>query len=150
MFRTMIITGAIAASTLVAPAAMAYTIGFVDTARVLTSYKGAQSAQATMAKEIQAYQQAFADRQKKIAEAHKAGKTQAEIQKLTAQYERELAPLKEKAAKLEQKLSAGVKTKVESVITSIAKRRKVDVVIDKAAVLYGGVDLTGDVIQALK
>lgn len=150
MIRSMIVTGAILASTLVAPAAMAYTIGFVDTAKVLTTYSGATAAQKKMASELQAYQKAFAERQQKIAAAHKAGKSQAEIQKLTEQYERELAPMKEKAQRLEQQLSANVKTKVESVIHTIAQRRKVDVVIDKAAVLHGGVDLTNDVIKALK
>ncbi|MFP5500935.1 MAG: OmpH family outer membrane protein [Candidatus Sericytochromatia bacterium] len=150
MFRQAIIATAVATSVLAAPAAFAYTIGYVDTAKVLTSYKGAQSAQAQMQKELQAYQTQLADRQKKIQEAQKAGKSQAELQKMMEQFEKELAPLKNKAAQLEQKLSADVKTKVEAQIKSIAQRRKVDVVIDKAAVLYGGVDLTNDVINALK
>ena len=150
MFRQAIIAAAVATSVLTAPAAFAYTIGYVDTAKVLTSYKGAQSAQAQMQKELQAYQTQLADRQKKIQEAQKAGKSQAELQKMMEQFEKELAPLKNKAAQLEQKLSADVKTKVEAQIKSIAQRKKVDVVIDKAAVLYGGVDLTNDVINALK
>ena len=150
MFRQAFIAAAVATSVLAAPAAFAYTIGYVDTAKVLTSYKGAQSAQAQMQKELQTYQTELAERQKKIQEAQKAGKSQAEIQKMMEQFEKELAPLKNKAAQLEQKLSADVKTKVEAQIKSIAQRRKVDVVIDKAAVLYGGVDLTNDVINALK
>lgn len=150
MFRSLIVSSVVAASVLVAPAAFAYTIGFVDTAKVLQTYKGAQSAQAQMQKELQAYQTAFVDRQKKIQEAQKAGKSQAELQKLTEQYEKELAPLKQKAATLEQRLSKDVKTKIEAKINTIAKTRKVDVVVDKAVVLYGGVDLTNDVIKALQ
>lgn len=150
MFRSMIISAAVATSVLAAPAAFAYTIGYVDTARVLQSYKGAKSAQAQMQKELQQYQAAFVDRQKKIQEAQKAGKSQAELQKLTEQYEKELAPLKAKAANLEQRLSKDVKSKIEAKINTIAKNRKCDVVVDKAVVLYGGVDLTTDVINALQ
>jgi outer membrane protein len=150
MFRSALVAAAVAVSTLSANAAFAYTIGYVDTQKVLMSYQGARSAQAEMQKELQQYQQEFAARQKKIAEAQKAGKSQAELQKMTAQYEQELAPLKQRAQSLEAKLSANVKTKVEAQITQIAKRRHVDVVIDKAAVLYGGVDLTPDVLNALK
>lgn len=150
MFRQAIIAAAVATSVLAAPAAFAYTIGYVDTAKVLTTYKGAQSAQAQMQKELQTYQKELAERQQKIQEAQKAGKSQAEIQQMMAQFEKELAPLKNKAAQLEQRLSADVKGKVEAKIKAIAQRRKVDVVVDKAAILYGGVDLTNDVINALK
>jgi outer membrane protein len=150
MFNKLIISSAVAASVLAAPAAFAYTIGYVDTAKVLASYKGAKTAQAQMQQEMAEYQKAFTDRQKKIQEAQKAGKSQAELQKMTAQYEQELAPLKQKAANLEQRLSADVKTKIEAKINTIAKNRKCDVVVDKAVVLYGGVDLTTDVINSLK
>ena len=150
MFNKLIVSSVVAASVLVAPAAFAYTIGYVDTAKVLQSYKGAQSAQKQMQEEMAEYQKAFLDRQKKIQEAQKAGKSAAELQKLTEQYEKELAPLKQKAASLEQRLSKDVKTKIEAKINTIAKNRKVDVVVDKAVILYGGVDLTTDVINSLR
>ena len=140
----------IAATLLAAPSALAMTIGYVDTAHVLVSYKGAKSAQAQMQKQLMQYQNEFAKRQKKIAAAQKAGKSAAEIEKMTEKYEAELAPLKAKAQQLEESLSGSVKGKIESKITMIAKKRHVDLVLDKAAVLYGGVDLTNDVIQALK
>ena len=138
------------AAVLTATPALAQTIGYVDTAKVLLSYQGARSAQGQMQKELLAYQQEFAERQKKIAEAQKAGKPQAEIQKMTEQFEKELQPLKAKAMSLEAKLSTDVKGKIERVIHAIAARRKVDIVLDKAAVLHGGVDLTDDVIKGLK
>lgn len=150
MFRSMMIASAVLASVLVAPAAFAQTIGYVDTARVLVSYKGAQSASAQVQKELAALQKEFAERQKKIADAQKSGKSQAELQKLIEQYEKELIPLKERAAKLDQRLSADVRTKIISQIQAIAKKRKVDLVLDKGAVYYGGVDLTDDVIKSLK
>lgn len=148
----LIAAAGIIAATVLAPAAPAFaqTIGYVDTAKVLLSYQGARAAQGQMQQELVAYQKAFAERQQKIAAAQKAGKPQAEIQKMTEQFEKELAPLKQKAMSLEQKLSASVKTKIEAVIHRVAARRKVDLVLDKAAVLHGGVDLTADVVKALK
>lgn len=150
MFRSLIVSSVVAASVLAAPAAFAYTIGYVDTAKVLQTYKGAKTAQAQMQKELQEYQAAFVDRQKKIQEAQKAGKSQAELKEMTEKFEKELAPLKEKATNLEQRLSKDVKSKIEAKINAIAKNKKVDVVVDKAVVLYGGVDLTNDVIKALQ
>lgn len=149
--RRFIAAATIATAIVLAPAgpALALTIGYVDTAKVLVSYQGARAAQGQMQKELVAYQKAFAERQMKIAEAQKAGKPQAEIQKMTEQFEKELAPLKQKAMSLEQKLSGTVKAKIEGVIHRIAKQRKVDIVLDKAAVLHGGVDITADVIKAL-
>ncbi|MEB3284030.1 MAG: OmpH family outer membrane protein [Candidatus Sericytochromatia bacterium] len=130
--------------------AWAHTVGYVDTAKVLTSYKAARDAQGKMQVELTKYQQAFAERQKKIAEAQKAGKTQEELQKMTQAFELELKPLKDKAMNLEAKLAADVKTKIEAVIKTVAAKRKVDLVLDKAAVLHGGVDLTSDVVKQLK
>lgn len=150
MFRKAATTAAVLTAVLTAAPAFATTIGYVDTAKVLLSYSGAKNAQGQMARELQAYQKAFMERQKKIAEAQKSGKSAAEIQKMTAQYEQELAPLKNRAQGLEQRLSADVKTKIESKIQSIAKARHLDLVLDKAACLYGGIDITDDVIRALK
>lgn len=150
--RRLIAAAGIIAATVIAPAAPAFalTIGYVDTAKVLLSYQGARAAQGQMQAELANYQKEFVERQKKIAEAQKAGKPQAEIQKMTEQFEKELAPLKQKAMGLEQKLSATVKTKIEGVIHRIAAQRKCDIVLDKAAVLHGGIDITADVIKALK
>lgn len=150
MFRQAFVAAAITAAVTAAAPAFAYTIGYVDTGKILMQYKGATSARSQMQHQLQQYQSEFAKRQKKIAEAQKAGKSPAEIQKMTEQYERELAPYKSRAQNLEQSLSADIKTKVEAKISAIAKRRGVDVVVDKAAVLYGGVDLTGDVLSALR
>lgn len=150
MFRTTTTAAAILAAVLLTSPAYAMTIGYVDTARVLLSYSGAKNAQGQMAKEMQTYQHEFMIRQKKIAEAQKAGKSNAELQKMTEAYEKELAPLKNRAQGLEQRLSADVKTKIEGKIQAIAKAHHLDLVLDKAACLYGGVDITDDVIRALK
>ena len=130
--------------------AWAMSVGYVDTARLLTSYQGARSAQAEMQKELMAYQQAFQDRQRKVAEAQKAGKPATELQQMTEKFEKELAPLKARAAKLEQRLSGDVKRQVEAKIQFIAKAKKLDLVLDKAACLYGGQDITDEVIRALR
>ncbi|MEB3330671.1 MAG: OmpH family outer membrane protein [Candidatus Sericytochromatia bacterium] len=136
-------------ATTAAPAA-AMAVGYVDTAKVLLSYKGARSAQGKMQAELLKYQQAFTERQRKIAEAQQAGKSQAEIQKMTEAFEKELQPLKAKAMNLEAQLSGDVKKKIEGVIHTVARRRSLDLVLDKAAVLHGGTDITQDVVKALQ
>ncbi|MEB3196704.1 MAG: OmpH family outer membrane protein [Candidatus Sericytochromatia bacterium] len=147
---TLIALASAACSLGFAPAASALTIGYVDTAKVLLSYRGARDAQGKMQAELVKYQQAFGERQKKIAEAQKSGKTPSELQKMTEEFERELKPLKDKAMSLEARLSGDVKTRIEAVIHRVAAERKLDLVLDKAAVLHGGVDITPEVIKGLK
>jgi outer membrane protein len=129
--------------------AVAMSVGYVDTAKVLLSYQGARSAQGKMQAELLKYQQAFTERQRKIAEAQQAGKSQAEIQKMTEAFEKELQPLKAKAMNLEAQLSGDVKKRIEGVIHRVAQQRNLDLVLDKAAVLHGGIDITADVVKAL-
>jgi len=145
--------GLVAAAGLLAGAAdpaAAMAVGYVDTAKVLQSYAGARSAQGKMQAEVLKYQQAFTERQRKIAEAQQAGKTPAEIQKMTEAFERELQPLKAKTMTLEAQLSGDVKKKIEGVIHAVAQKRNLDMVLDKAVVLHGGVDITDDVVKALR
>lgn len=133
-----------------AQAASAYTVGYVDTAKILLQMPGAQTARQQMQAELIEYQKAFADRQRRIAEATQAKKPEAEIRRMTEQFEKELAPLKAKAQGLEMRLSGQVKTKVEAAIQAIARARRLDVVLDKAAVLYGGVDITNEVLTRVR
>ncbi|PIE55361.1 MAG: HlpA protein [Dethiosulfovibrio peptidovorans] len=60
------------------------------------------------------------------------------------------ATKKQEAAMEEQKLMAPLFKEINLAIRTVAKAKKVTVVLDKAQVFYGGIDLTDDVIQQLK
>ncbi|HEY9855157.1 MAG TPA: OmpH family outer membrane protein [Stenomitos sp.] len=138
----------LAGPSMAAPAAPG-AIGYVDTQKVFQGYKEAQSAQSRFRKEAQDYQQDLADAQKKLEEARKAGKSEAEINKMQKKYEDDLKPKKARVEALDRELSGKIKKQIESVIGQVAKSRGVATVVDKQVILYGGTDLTDDVLSRL-
>jgi outer membrane protein len=139
---------AVAATLLMAPQALAYTVGYVDTARLFREAKSIKQAQASVQREQQRLQKEFEARQQKLESARKT-KKDADIQKLQAQYTKELGAMRDRMQRLDASLSQKVKKQVEASIRGIAARRKLDMVLDKQVVYYGGLDITSDVIRSL-
>ncbi len=111
-------------------------IGIIDKQKVLTNHPK------------------FAEVQKKIRNAYQSKKAEAEKavknvkdnkkrQQIIAQKEREFF-------QIQQKLMKPIISDIELAMRKVAKRLKLSVVLDKAVVLYGGRDITQDVIQELK
>jgi len=138
----------LAGPSMAAPAAPG-AIGYVDTQKVFQGYKEAQSAQSRFRKEAQDYQQELADAQKKLEDARKAGKSDAEINKMQKKYEDELKPKKSRVEALDRELSGKIKKQIESVIAQVAKSKGIPTVVDKQVILYGGTDITSDVLARL-
>lgn len=132
-----------------ASAAAPGALGFVDTQKVFQSYKGAQSAQDRFRKEAQDYQEELVGAQRKLEEARKAGKSSDEVAKMQKKFEDELKPKKAKVEALDRELSGKIKKQIEAAIAQVAKAKAVPTVVDKAVVLYGGTDLTDDVLKQL-
>ena len=130
--------------------AAAPSLGFVDTAQVFNSYGEAKRAQDQFRQKAEDYQQALAKRQKQIEDARKAGKSDAEIQAMMKDAEHDLMPQKKAVEELDRKLSTQIKVKIEKAIAAAAKAKGVSAVVDKQVILYGGTDLTSDVVKRLK
>ncbi len=145
----MMLAAAVVAGPTAAQAQGAGSIGYVDTQKVFQGYKDAQTAQNRFRKEAQAYQEDLAEAQKKLEEARKAGKSEAEINKMQKQYEDQLKPKKSRVEALDRELSGKIKKQIESVIGQVAKSKNIPTVVDKQVILYGGVDLTNDVLNRL-
>lgn len=140
----MLGAGALSLPALAAPA-----LGYVDVQKVFAQYKEAQSSQAEFQQRAEKYQQELAARNKELEAAQKAGKSKAEIAKMTRKFEAELRPQKAAIEAMDRNLSGKIKGRIEAAIARVASQHKIPVVIDKQAVLYGGYDLTGDVLKAL-
>lgn len=130
--------------------AQSSSFGYVDTAKVFSSYTEAKKAQDQFRKKAEDYQEELAERQKQIEAARKAGKSDAEIQKMMKDAEEDLMPKKKAVEELDKKLSTQIKGKIESAIAAAAKARGISAVVDKQVILYGGTDLTNDVVKRLK
>ncbi len=130
--------------------AAAPSLGFVDTAQVFNSYPEAKRAQDQFRKKAENYQEELAKRQKQIEDARKAGKSDSEIQKMMKDAEQDLMPQKKAVEELDRKLSTQIKGKIEKAIAASAKAKGISAVVDKQVILYGGTDLTSDVVKRLK
>lgn len=125
-------------------------VGFVDSEKVLASYKPAKDVNDELTTLRKTSEDAL---KKKIQDKYGSGdpaalpqESQMEIQKMIeeadAQYQADMEKLKnEKWAPIVEAVNATIK--------KVADEQKVQVVIDKAAIIYGGVDLSDAVIKAL-
>lgn len=130
-------------------AAPAANLGFVDAQKVFQNYKAAQEAQGRFRREAQAYQDELAADQRKLEEARRQGKSNEDLAKMQKKFEEELKPKKSKVEGLDRELSGKIKKQIEVVIAEVAKAKNVPTVVDKQVILYGGIDLTDDVVRRL-
>lgn len=84
--------------------------------------------------------------QKKQAEA------KAAIEKATDDKEKQkiFSTKRQEAAMQEQKLMQPLFKDIDLAIRTVAKTKGITIVLDKAQVFFGGIDITEDVIQNLK
>jgi outer membrane protein len=131
------------------PALAASTLAKVDTKRLFEQYKEAQSSQSEFKRKAEAYQREFMEKNRQLQEAQKAGKDKAELEKLTRKFEAELKPKKDAVEALDRELSARLKKVIERAIQDVARSKGFAVVVDKQVVLFGGDDITDDVLKKL-
>lgn len=121
----------------------------VDTKRLFEQYKEAQMSQSEFKRKAEAYQKEFLEKNKLLQDAQKNGKSKADLEKMTKKFETELKPKKEAVEALDKELSGRLKKKIETTIQDVAKAKGYAVVVDKQVVLYGGDDITDDVLKKL-
>lgn len=110
-------------------------IGVVDYRQVMSQHPGLEAANSQMQQEVTAAQ---ADFEAKAAEMNDEQKA--------AYYQQTQQRLSQKQADLIEPLNK----QVETAVKAVAEAKGLSVVIDKSAVVYGGQDITQDVIKKLK
>ncbi len=112
------------------------TIGIIDPQKVLFQHPKFKQTQ----DQINAMMQKKEQEAKGLIDKEKDEKKKAQI----------FQQKRSDAAQEEQKMMAPLFKDINAAIEKVAKAKKVTVVLNKAAVFYGGTDITEDVIQALK
>lgn len=132
------------------PASAATKIGIVDGERLFDEYPKAQQATKKIAEAQEELKNTITDSEKAYNEFEKEKKTEA--QKLTKQKELQLKidQKAESTKKMIEKLSLGLENDIVNSIKKIADSKGLETVLDKRAVLVGGVDITEEVIAELK
>ena len=128
----------------------AASIAVVDTREVLTRYSKARQVMEDIAKAEKHLRDKFRTKRQKVQDARKSNKTETEIKMLTEQIKSELEPEAKKLEAESTKKSAEVEKSVKASIERIKKQNKYQIVILKDAVLFGGDDITEQVIKDLE
>lgn len=125
-------------------------IGYVDSDLILESYIPAKEVNQELA---DLRRKSEDDLRKKVQDKYGAGdvstlpqESQMEVQKMVEEAD---ARYKQEMTRLQDEKWAPIVRKINDVIKQAGLEKKVAVVLDKAAVISGGVDLTDDVIKKL-
>ena len=110
-------------------------VGVIDYREAMSKHPGLEAANATMQKEVET---AEADFNAKTADMNDQQKAEY--------YQQTQQRLAQKQADLIEPLSK----QVEAAVKTVAEAKGLSVVLDKGAVVYGGQDITQDVIKKLK
>lgn len=135
----------VAVTLFVSLGANADTIGIVDLDKILSSYNKAQTVQADLQVKEAELQKFIADAQKQLKSASTPVEKKNLEDKLTEEFKKKGEAFKDEQAK-QWKM---IEDNVYSTIQSVAKSKKIDVVINQNAVLVGGADITDEVITSL-
>lgn len=108
-------------------------IGVIDVRKAMAAHPDAANVETTMKAEIEAAQKEFEDKAKGLSEQEK---------------QRYFGQLQQRVAQKEASLINDVAQKVEAVVEKVAKAKGLSVVVVKDTVIYGGTDITDDVIKA--
>ena len=125
-------------------------VAIVDTKLVLKKYSKAQKVLEDIAKAEEKLRKKLQAKRLQLQDARAAKNTETEIQLLTQQIKNELEP---EAAKLEKDSAAkskAIEDEVKASIEQIKRKNKYSIVMIKDAVLFGGVDITDEVLKNLE
>jgi|GEM_PF-1001259 len=131
-------------------AAFADTVGFVDYDKIRDGYEKAQNLIGDIKVKEAGLRKSQADYVKRIEDSRKANAKNPVASKglesqLQGQFETEVKDFKAWS----QKELGSIDTKVNTTIKSVAQQKGVTVVVDQRSIVFGGSDLTGEVIRAL-
>lgn len=115
----------------IASAASSSNVGVIDYQQAMSSHPDVQGIQSQMETAINDVRKEFEEKSAGMSDQEKADYYQQCQQRL---------------AQRQQELVEPIKTKVDVAIKKVADKRGLSVVIDKMAVIYGGQDITQEVI----
>lgn len=124
-------------------------IGYIDSQLLLKSYNKAIAAQSDLSRKQKEFQDLVIAKQQELEKARVSSKNEEELQVMKESLEESLQPKKEELLALNQKLSSEIEKDILDASKKVAKQLRIDVVLDKQAVLLGGMDITSMVLSSL-
>lgn len=132
-------------------------IGVIDTEYILTKYnrrvaveKNLEQKRQTLNKEIENLRQELLRRERVIKSKKVLSKSDLdELDVLKTQFRQKIENCEKIYDDAEQNAMYELKFEIDSAAILVGKEKNLDMVIDKTATVFGGVDLTNDVIKFL-
>jgi outer membrane protein len=124
-------------------------IGLVDRDKVVTSYPRAQQAAEELKRQENKVHKLIEDSNKQYEESKAAHKPPAELEGLQKRLQKEIDDEVKTVQARAQVLESQLENEIDIAIKAEAANKKVDAVLMKQAVLYGGTDLTDGVVKRL-
>jgi outer membrane protein len=121
----------------------------VDSNKVLNAYPKAQKILKDIAKAEADLNATIQAKNQQLKDAQDQKKTDTELQMLAEQIRLEVEPAARKLEEDSSKKSAEIEADIKKAIDSVMKSSKYDVVLMKQAVLYGGTDISDEVLKQL-
>jgi outer membrane protein len=111
-------------------------IGVIDSQRVVTSHRRFEAAM----KELQTISRRKEDEARAAADKEKDDARKAQV----------IREKRMELAKEEQRIMEPLISEAQLAVRTVAKRRGLDIILEKASVYFGGVDITEDVLQEMR
>ena len=115
-----------------APAVKNSAIGYIDTNKALSSHPDMAGVETTMKAEVESAQKQLETEGAKLSDQEK---------------QRFYAQLQQRLQQKEAELINAVAVKIEASVEKVAKAKGLAIVVQRNNVIYGGVDITDDVIK---
>lgn len=124
-------------------------IGVIDRDKVVSGYKKAQDAFEELKKGEEKVQKLVEGANKQYEDAKKQSKAPAELEGLQKRLQTEIDGEVKRLQSSIQNKETQLETEIDSAIKAEAATHKVDVVLMKQMVLFGGIDITDGVVKRL-
>lgn len=124
-------------------------IGYIDTDLIFQKAKFVQTFRENFTEKEKDFNELLQKKSKKIEEAIAKGKPEDEIRELVQKRDEELEPKKKELMQYEISFRQNFLLNVTSTAKKVAEEYKIDVVLDKQVIYFGGYDLTDLVLNQL-
>ena len=115
-----------------APADKNSAIGYIDIGKAMQSHPDAEAAMKTLQAESEAFQKDFDEKAKTLSEQEQ---------------QRYYVQLQQRLQQKEAELTSAIFKKIEASVQKVAKAKGLSVIVERGSVVYGGTDITDDVIK---
>jgi outer membrane protein len=127
----------------------AASFGYIDVPKVFSTYEKTKKAQEQIRKKEQNLQDEIATKQKQVEKAKNKGMSDEDLKDLVKKLEKELDPKRADITDSKQKIMLEIQDDIVKAAEATAKKMGIEIVLDKKALITGGIDITDKVIELL-